>query len=127
MTIHSTVAKQTGKPLMIFNALHTSRRGNERVHLAAVTLGVMDGFTWKPTEESEETIGRFNSLMAPDASYTVLHYPPDFPVENVAKELFRFKKKTPSGCAILICVCDLPVYKALYYALNVDVRRNLLS
>lgn len=121
MLIMSTLARQTGRPLMLFNITWSTPSGKQKATLVALVLGVLDELNcWHPTPESEDTMGRMNDVLPAGWPYTVsvhqLH-------TDARSSLNDALAKTPKKCGLILCTSSVQDYKAMYAALNVQDSR----
>jgi len=118
MLIMSTLARQIGKPLMIFNTTWTTPAGKQKATMLALVLGVMDDANiWHPTTESEDTMNRFNDLLPTNWPYTVLVSPAGRDGRIALEEALC---KTPKECGALLVASTVQDYKSLHAALNIQ-------
>lgn len=124
MKIESSVARQKGVPLMIFNTTWSVATGAHKTRLVALVLGVIDDQNlWHPTEKSEDTMNRFNDVLPELWPYTCAVVRPGM---NPAVAIRQALMKTPKQCGLLLCTCDVNDYKAAYHELNVQTVRQMV-
>ena len=124
MLIMSTLARQKGKPLMLFNTTWSTPSGKHKAALVALTLGVVDALNkWSPTTESEDTMNRMNDILPAGWPYTIAVIEPG---EDAHMAIETALMKTPKNCGLVLCACAVNDYKLLFAALNVQQNRQLV-
>lgn len=123
MLIMSTLARQQGKPLMLFNTTWTTANGKQKATLVALVLGVIDELRhWHPTTESEDTMNRMNDILPAGWPFTVSVAEGDKPPRRALEDaLFR----TPKNCGLIICTGAIDDYKGIYQELNIQGGRPI--